>query len=618
MNQRRFDIETTLSDVISERSGGDDIREVPLRRKVFSRFFTVAVILVGIVLARVLYLGVIRHSFYSARSTRNMSDVAVLPAPRGLILDRFGSPLVRNDPSFNAVLHPQYLPRDTEERVRVIGDISKIIGTNQADLLLDISHRDWNTTDRMVLKENLTQDELVAFSSSKISGVSVEPGFQRVPQEPFTFSHLLGYTGLVNDDDLKKNSTLLIDDAIGRSGLESFYDDALRGKNGEEVTYRDAKGSVLDVRTTKTAEPGAPLSTFIDAKFQAYLYSRLSKALSDLGRDTALGIAMNPQNGEVLALVGIPGYDPSRLASYLNQKNQPLFNRAVSGRYNPGSTIKPLVATAALTEGVIRPEKQILSVGYIEVPNPYNPESPTRFVDWKPQGWVNVMDALARSSNVYFYEVGGGFGDQQGLGITRLKSWWEKFAFNEPTGIDLAGEVSGFLPDPTWKEERTGEPWRLGDTYHVSIGQGDLTVTPIRLITYISAIANGGKIYEPRIAANVRGASTTPVLDHDISSEIKDALVYVHAGMRSGVTKPYGTSHLLGDLPVSVAAKTGSAQVENNAKTNAFFVGYAPADNPQIALLILIENSREGSSNTIPVARDAFLWYYENRLKPGL
>ncbi len=618
MMRNRFDIETTLSDVISGRaSTGDNVREVPIRRKVFVRFLTLSVLLAAAVLVRVLYIGVVRSSFYSGRAIRNMSDVSVLPAPRGIILDRFGKPLVRNDPSFNVTLHPQYLPRGAEARALVISEIASVIRVSSSTLTDEIARRNWNTSDRMVLKEGLNQDELVAFASSRMPGVTVEPGFERALLEPLAFSHLIGYTGLVGDADLATDPSLVIDDGVGRAGLEAFYDRDLRGKNGEEVTYRDAKGSVLDVRMTRTSESGASLKTFIDADLQVYMYRRLSQALTELGRDTAIGIALDPRNGEVLAMVGIPGYDPLHLTDYLEQKNQPLFNRAVSGRYNPGSTIKPLVATAALTEGVIKPETQIYSKGYIDVPNPYHPESPSRFVDWRPQGWVNVIDALARSSNVYFYEVGGGFENQPGLGITKLKLWWEKFNFDKPTGIDLAGEVSGFLPDPAWKEERTGEPWRLGDTYHVSIGQGDLTVTPIRLISYISAIANGGKMYVPRIAAVTGGAPTTPVLEGDLSSQIGPALAYVHAGMRAGVTKPYGTSHILGDLPVAVAAKTGSAQVENNAKTNAFFVGYAPVDNPQIAILILIENSREGSSNTIPVARDVFLWYHEHRLKPG-
>lgn len=615
MNRRqRFNIETTLSDVISDRVD-DGVREVPVRRKVFAGFIMLAAALMGVMIARVLYIGVFRHNFYSARAERNVTAAAVLPAPRGIITDRFGKPLVRNDSSFNAVLHPQYLPRDAELRTAAMGDIAAIIGTEAETLAADIARRDWNTTDRMVLKENLSQDELVAFAASDIPGIAVEPGFRRVSAEPLVFSHLVGYTGLASTDDLDNNPSLAVDDVVGRSGLEAFYDAALRGTNGEEATYRDAQGNVLDVRTTRPAAAGAELPTYIDAEFQKYIYNRLADALSSLGRTTGLAIALNPQNGEVLAYIGVPGFDPLRLSDYLSDPTEPLFNRGVSGRYNPGSTIKPLVATAALAEGVISPQKEIYSKGYIEVPNPYQPGESTRFPDWRPQGWVNVMSALARSSNVYFYEVGGGFEDQPGLGITRLKKWWQKFGFDQPTGIDLAGETVGLLPDPEWKEDRIGEPWRLGDTYHVSIGQGDLSITPIRLISYIATVANGGTIYEPRIASSIGGVSSTPVIENDLSGEIGDELAYVQAGMRDGVTKSYGTSYLLHDLPVTSSAKTGSAQIENNTKTNAFFVGYMPAENPVLALLILIEDSREGSSNTVPVARDVFLWYYEHRLK---
>ncbi len=296
-----------------------------------------------------------------------------------------------------------------------------------------------------------------------------------------------------------------------------------------------------------------------------------------------------------------------------------MFDRAVSGLYSPGSTIKPLVAVGALTEGTLDPLHQIYSPGYLDVPNPYDPAHPSRFLDWQPQGWVDLFSALARSSDVYFYQVGGGFGDQQGLGITRLKQWWEKFGLNIKTGIDLPNENSGFLPDPQWKEKVKGQPWRLGDTFNVSIGQGDLTITPIELLNYVSAIANGGKLYVPRIMKDIKDPQGNVVLEststvtRDLSSEIGKALPLVQQGMRDAVTKPYGTAYMLHDLPIEVAAKTGSAQVENNAKTNALFVGYAPYNDPQVAIVILVEDAKEGSLNVVPVARDFFLWYYQNR-----
>jgi penicillin-binding protein 2 len=268
------------------------------------------------------------------------------------------------------------------------------------------------------------------------------------------------------------------------------------------------------------------------------------------------------------------------------------------------------VGIAALEEGVISPQREIFSPGYLEIPNPYNPDKPTRYADWRYQGNVNLYSALAQSSNVYFYTVGGGAGDIKGLGITKLRNWWQEFNFGVPTGIDLPGEAKGFLPSPEWKEKTQKRSWLLGDTYNVSIGQGDFLVTPIQLLSYIGAVANGGKIYRPYIVQELN----QPKINKDLTgilSQIKEA----QKGMRMGVTSPMGTSYRLNDLPFEVAAKTGSAQVKNNTQENAFFVGYAPYQNPKIAILVLIENSKEGSLNAVPIAKDVLSWYYENRLK---
>ncbi len=613
--KRHFGIEHILAD-----GDRDTLREVALEKRVFVFFTLFSFFVAGVALSALIRIGIINHAFYTTRAARNMSNITIHAAPRGVIEDRFRNVLIHNEPSFNAYLLPRYLPERFNERNKVLERIQTILGSGGGDFMKKLNERDWNLSDRILIASDLPQDQLVSFSSVTLPGVVIEPGFKREPNTPFVFSDLLGYTGLVNNDDIGAKSSLTIDDQIGRAGLEAYYDSDLRGKNGEQVVFKNARGETEDTRITREAIPGYNLKTFIDKDFQEYFYNRLEKRLHDLGLSVALGIAINPQNGEVLSLFDIPGYDPSRIADYLNAKNQPLFNRAVAGRYNPGSTIKPLLATAVLREGVITPEKQIYSKGYIEVPNPYSPREPSKFVDWRPQGWVNVISALARSSNVYFYEVGGGFENQKGLGITKLHEWWKKFGLDQKTGIDLPGESFGFLPTPQWKEERTGEPWRLGDTYNVSIGQGDFSITPIELLTYIGAIANGGTFYEPRIVDSVMNGDqnlvkkTVPVVLRDLRNDIQDVIPYIQKGMREGVTEPYGTSYLLHDLPFAVAAKTGSAQIQNNTKTNAFFVGYAPYQNPQIAILILIEDSREGSANTIPVAKDIFMWYYQNRL----
>jgi penicillin-binding protein 2 len=356
------------------------------------------------------------------------------------------------------------------------------------------------------------------------------------------------------------------------------------------------------------------------------MHERLQQGLRYLGVHAGVGLALDPRTGEVLALVSLPTYDnnifvtPGKSAErgrlVTDSVRKPLFNRAVSGAYNPGSTIKPLVALAALREKVISPSATIYSAGYIDVPNPYVPDKPSRFVEFNMHryGWVDVRSALAKSSNVYFYTVGGGFGSVQGLGLERLNQYWKKFGLGAKTGIELEPEAAGFLPTAEEKQSRTHQPWRLGDTFNVSIGQGDLLLSPLQLINYIASIANGGTLYRPRLIHEIGGvpAPASPkIFDYtDWKMEVKE----VQLGMRDGVEKEYGTSYTLHDLPITVGAKTGSAQTNNNTRTNAFFAGYAPFEDPEIAILILIENAKEGSLNAVPIAKDIFNWYYYNRV----
>lgn len=601
----------TIEDVLVDRVESDYLLEVPLENRIFKTLMILVLVCGGIIIWKVVHIGVVDQALYEKRALANITIPKVQPAPRGIIEDRFGNPLVRNEPSFNAFLIPHELPKERKERREMLSKISSILKINETDVLEKIEKKDWSLSDRLLLVNDLKHDELVDLSTVAIPGLKIEPSFKRLHEESRVFSHVLGYTGIVNADDLKKNPNLIIDDEIGRSGLEAWYDGLLRGINGRELLFRNSQGKIEESQVVQLPKEGKTLRTYLDKELQEYVYEALSNKLKALNRDVGVAVVMNPQNGEVLSLVGIPGYDTTQLTTHLKEKNQPLFNRAVSGLYNPGSTIKPLVAVAALEENVVTPQKEVYSPGYIEVPNPYRPEEPTRFFDWKPQGWVNVRSALAKSSNVYFYEVGGGFADVRGLGIGRLNKWWQIFNLNSETGIDLPGEEHGFLPTPDWKKKTKKEEWRLGDTYNVSIGQGDLLITPLELLNYINAIANGGKVYAPRVAQ-----SEAPKLVKDISKEIGGKpLEVVREGMKDAVRESYGTAHILASLPMSVAGKTGSAQVANNTKVNAFVVAFAPAENPEISIVILIENALEGSLNVVPIAHDVLLWYYNNRIK---
>lgn len=584
-------------------------------------WLTIAISIVGILtLSRLLYLGVFENKVYSARAEANLDVVKRISAPRGLILDRYGKVIADNRAVWSAVLDVGEYLKNKSAQAPTLDAIRNILGLNADDVLSAMENpenglRDY--TSPYLLSADLTQDQVLKLKSLGLPTITIENGYLRSYPMGEEFASVLGYTSLTNSSDLKSDPSLTNEDFVGRSGLESYYDSELRGTPGKIVRFRNAKGEIMGQAQESDPVQPPPLKTSLDSEFQKYFYGRLTQALSNLGKTTAVGLAMNPQTGEILSLISIPSYDnniftqtarSSERKDVVTSDLKPLFNRAVSGSYSPGSTIKPLVGVAALTENVISPLRTIFSPGYLDIPNPYHPDQVTRFKDWQYQGNVNLYSALAQSSDVYFYEVGGGWGDIKGLGISRLVDWWKKFGLGQRTGIDLPGEAKGFLPTPDWKRSYFKTPWLLGDTFNVSIGQGDLQLTPVQLLDYISAVANGGKLYVPHIKTG------DPKILADLA-QYAPAIEEVQKGMRQVISSPKGTANLLSDLPFVAAGKTGSAQIQNNTKENAFFAVYAPAENPQIAILILVENAKQGSLNAVPIAKDVLRWYYENRLK---
>ncbi|MBI3088686.1 MAG: hypothetical protein HYY99_00255 [Candidatus Colwellbacteria bacterium] len=599
-NYKAVDFDEVVSDAAAS---GLNPLEQPLRPFVFRGVNLAALAAALIFLVTILSLAGVNHNRYLKRAEANANQEIPLIAPRGLITDRHGAPLVENQAIFSVFLQINEMVRNNEKEA-VLEVAENTLGLDRNTVLETFENTNFSS---IILARDIGREKAIAVKTTGLKSLVVENDYRRNYKDP-AFSHTVGYVGLVNGKDLRDNENLVLNDSIGRSGLEAYYDERLRGTNGAISAYRNAKGEVESVSRSKEPVPGENLTTTIDADFQKYFYERLLQGLLNLGRTSGAGVAINPQNGEVLALVSLPSFDANNIALYLDDPYRPLFNRIVSGVYSPGSTIKPVHAVAALNEGVVDPQKRVYSAGYIEIPNPYDSTRPSRFLDWKAHGWVDVYSALARSSNVYFYAVGGGFGDVRGLKINTMRGYWQKFGLDKKTGIDLPGESNGFLPAPEEKEKRTGSPWLLGDTYNVSIGQGDLQISPLELVDAIAAIGYHGKSFVPHLLKDKE-----PELLTDVSN-LEPALKEVRKGMEDAVAQPYGTAHLLGNLPVKVAAKTGSAQIALNTKINALFVGYAPADDPQIAILILVEDAREGSANTVPIARDVLEWYYTNRI----
>lgn len=594
--------ELHVEEIFLDTPNSNRFLEVRLTKGVFHLFYFAALLLAVIFTVKIGYLNFWKGDFYADRALTNVNKEVYVPAERGLIFDRNMKKLAFNEPSFAVALK---LSEYFDNRDEINKFLRESIGLTQDDTRNAIAHADLEKSDLVIVTRDLTQDDIIKLKSKEIKGLYIEDNFSRVYPEGSYFAHAVGYVDSEN---------------VGKTGLETFYNESLAGTNGAILRQYNARGEILDYKELRRPRAGSDLKTTLDSGLQKYFMNRLLEGLRSLGRTSGVGMAIDPRNGEILALISLPTFDTNlfvksgdaaekeKKSEVLVSNNKPMFNRAVSGAYNPGSTIKPLVAVAALSEKVVNPQKNIYSKGYIEIPNPYFPDKPSRFLDWKPQGWVDVHSALARSSNVYFYVVGGGFEDVTGLGIERLIKWWKIFGLGLKTGIDLPGESDGFLPNPAEKEKRTGTIWRIGDTYNVTIGQGDLLVTPVQLTNYIATIANGGKMYKPHL-----NIEEEPTLLSDLSgfqAEIKEAQI----GMRDAVQKSYGTANLLNALPFKSAAKTGTAQIQNNAKANAFTVAYAPFDNPEIAILVLIEDAREGSLNSVPIARDVLEWYYLNKM----
>ncbi|MBI4993874.1 hypothetical protein HZC33_02895 [Candidatus Wolfebacteria bacterium] len=619
--------------VLDDLAKDFELMEMPLSEAAFKLVGFSAIIAIIIVVSRILFLNVLSGDFYKNRAMINAASVTYIPAERGVIFDKFNKPLVKNNQTFNLEFKLAELLKEGEKE-KIFGLLKNAEGIDFNELNNLINSADLERQDTLSVHIDLSEKQADEINRLNLKSFRVSKDYKREYLYPDVFSHILGYIGYAGKNDVKNNDSLSLNDFIGKSGLESYYDKELRGTNGKIIYYRNAKGEIIDNKFLANDSAGINIETTIDNDFQNYFYWRLLGKVQEIGSSGGVGIAINPQNGEILSLVSVPAFNSNKITKeVLNNLNRPLFNRAISGLYSPGSTIKPLVAFAALKEKVIGLKTEIFSRGYIEVPNPYFSDKPSRFVDWRPQGYVDIYSALAKSSNVYFYALGGGLpknelsllsgqSDIKGLGIERLKNYWQDFGLNDKTGIDLSAESSGFLPDEKTKEGK-GQTWRLGDTYNVSIGQGNLMITPIELVNYIAAIAEKGKFYRPFIAKKFISEKgqikeivkeTQPEIIRDLS-QYKDYFNEIEKGMIDAVSKSYGTAKLLADIPMKIAAKTGSAQINFNTKTNAFFVGYAPIGNPKIAILVLIEDAKEGSLNAVPVARDVMEWYYYNRIQ---
>ena len=616
-NAKGAEIEDSIMTITQKEKA---LVETPFKRKGLSGLWQLMAIAVFILALRVFYLDVVRGEYYSELSRGNRVRSVIIKAPRGKIMDKFGSVLVSNVPSIDVVIVPSDLPEKFEERQQIARMVSGIINMGEGDVEIALESQNQKSLDPVLLKENISQDEalVLAERAKDLPGISVENTAIRNYADSVIFSPIIGYDGKITREELLKNPQYSMTDYIGKSGLEKYYEKKLKGENGAKQVEVDSLGNIKKNLGVINPQAGNDLVLNIDEELQKKLYDSMSSVLEQTGTKTAAAVAIDPRNGGVLAMVSMPSYDNNLFAQgisssdyqkLVSDENLPLFNRVINGEYPPGSTLKPAVAAAALSEGTITPDTTVNdSNGVINVGS-------FHFRDWKAHGIVNVQKAIAESCDVFFYSVGGGYGNIPGLGMDRMKKYENFFGLGSPTGIDLFGESSGLIPSEEWKTDKFNEKWYIGDSYHSAIGQGFITVTPLQLANYITAIANSGVLYEPRIINRIAkndGSSET------ISPKIirqnfipADALQVVREGMRQTVTG--GTAQTLKDLPVAVAGKTGTAQFGAEGKTHGWFVSFAPYDNPQIAMAILVEGGGEGNSTAVPITKDVLDWYFSQK-----
>ncbi len=621
---------------------GTDLEEIHDADRPTSNFspLRLTLWLVFLILAgRIFYLQIIHGASFRALSDNNRIRSQTLLAPRGLILDRTGQALAQNTASFNLVVTPFDLPKKSAELQDELSRAASAFNFDKDQLNQKLQTADYNSVEPVIAAQGIGQDQEILFQTqaSQFIGFSVQQVPVREYLEPQEFSQILGYTGLVSQQDLAhldktKYSTM---DITGKTGIEDEYEGYLHGTNGQNLIEVDATGKLLDTLGQNAPQPGDVLQLNIDKGLQDEIYNKL--ALGSNANPRAAAVAINPKNGQVLALVSLPGFDSNLFAkgikpqdynALLNDKNLPLFNRAIAGTYPPGSTVKPMVGLAGLQEHVITPSTVIDDRGDLVIPNQFDPSIKYNFYGWTHTGLgpVNIYEAIAQSDDIYFYTVAGGYPNSpvpQGLGAEKLTQYYRKFNLGKLTGIDLPGEQTGLVPDPAWKatyykNDAILSKWYLGDTYHIGIGQGDLLVTPLQVAEWTATIANNGVGYVPQIVNKALDQNGNVVYQKQpqalVSKFLDDAnLQVIQQAMRDTVT--VGSGRLLSKLSVNAAGKSGTSQFDGSDpnKTHAWFTAYAPFEDPQIVVTVLVEAGGEGHVAAEPVVRDAIAWWAENR-----
>lgn len=582
-------------------------------------FLVSAGIIFMVFVLRVFFLQIVRGADYRSLAENNRERTLPVIAERGIIFDRNNEPLTKNVPNFSLAIIPQDLPRSLEERERVIVRLAEITDTPVAQIRETIETYRSYRFETVVITEDIPYEKalLILIKAGDLPGITIRQGSKRLYAEGL--SHALGYVGKLNRAELDAlyQSGYLPSDSIGKTGVEKMYEAALRGAYGKKRVEVNALGKEQSILSQVDPIPGKHIVLSLDKEIQNALTEILARKLKQIGKSRAAAIVLNPNSGEALALVSLPGFDNNHFSggisapqyrSYIEDKDEPLFFRAISGVYPSGSTIKPAIGAAALQEGIIDARTSFVSVGGVRI-------GARLFPDWLigGHGTTDIRKSLAWSVNTFYYYIGGGYGDFEGLGISRLYSYLVNFGFGKKLGIDLPGEASGLVPEPNWKKEAVDEQWYIGDTYNLSIGQGYFLATPLQVSVMTAAIANGGTIFKPRVLSGIIDPLTKEIdkiKPSIISKNVVDSgnAKIIGLGMRDCVVS--GSCQRLNSLPFATAGKTGTAQ-NANKDSHAWFTSYGPYEKPEIVLTILIEEGGEGGIVATPVAEEFYRWWWK-------
>jgi penicillin-binding protein 2 len=596
------------------------------------------ILMFGILVIQLINLQVIHGENYKQQSAINAIREVPTSAARGLIYDREGRPLVTNSARFAATIIPGDLPEEDPESVYAL--LGGVIDMPPAEIALRVEAgiETGGEYAPAVVKTDIDRDTALVLMelAPHTPGLHVEVDPARTYLTGDLLSHVMGYIGPITAEEFAEleDEGYGYQDYIGKSGVEATYETILRGKSGKKLIEVDAAGRELRTISERPPIDGTNVVLSIDLDLQLQVTDIL-KQYSESSLNAAAAV-MDVHTGELLAFVSLPSYDNNifstaisdeQLNKLLNDPGKPLVDHLIAEQYPPGSTFKTIVGLAALQEGVAVPGTTITSRGYITIENEFDPNVVYVYPDWAPLGALDFYGGVAMSSDVYFYYLAGGVPKEGfiGLGEDKVAEYARAFGLGSPTGIDIPGEAEGLVPDAEWKQETIGDPWALGDTYNYGIGQGYVAATPIQMLNVAAAVANGGKLLTPRLVSHFQDSAGNPLnaVETTVRGELPISqanLQVMRDAMRQSVTT--GVARNAAAASVAVAGKTGTAEFgerrpDGSYDTHGWFIGFAPYDDPQIAVLVFVQNGTGGNDASPAAARIVDAYFAEPGAGPA-